>query len=322
MTKKISIVTPCYNEEANIRLCYEAVRDTFASALPDYDYEHIFCDNASQDGSEAILRELARDDSRVRVVLNSRNFGPFHNLFNGNRNSDGDATIVMLAADLQDPVEIIPEMVAKWEEGFKVVYGVRANRKESRLLRQCRAVFYKLVSGMTNFHVPQGAGEFQLIDRQVLKAVLQHEDYYPYMRGIIANCGFKAKGITYDMKPRKRGISSGNAYRLFDQAVNGLISFTNVPMRLAIFIGMTVSLLSVLFALYSVVAQLLSAGSLAPPGTITIIVAIFFLGGVQLFFMGVLGEYLSAVHSQVRKKPLVIEKERLNFPNEPDGGSS
>lgn len=311
--KKISIVTPCYNEELNVRDCYESVKRIFCEELPNYDFEHIFCDNASTDNTAGVLRDMASEDTRVKVVLNARNFGPFHSIFNGLRHASGDGIVVMLPADLQDPTEIIPQFVEKWEEGFKVVYGIRTNRQEPFLLRRMRAAYYRIVNTMANINLPLDVGEFQLVDRVVLDAMLQHEDYYPYIRGIIANCGFRSVGIKYEFRRRARGISSNNAYRLIDQGLNGIISFTNVPMRLTIFAGMVIAIASLLFALYTMIFQLLTTGSIASPGVTTVIVAIFFFGGIQLFTIGFLGEYIAAIHSQVRKKPLVVEMDTINL---------
>jgi glycosyltransferase involved in cell wall biosynthesis len=311
--KLISVVTPCYNEELNVRECRDTVREMFARELPGYDYEHIFCDNDSSDTTLAILREMAHEDPRVRVIANARNFGPFNSMFNGLLACSGDAIIPFVPADLQDPPSLIPEFVRQWEAGHEIVYGVRADREESAALHAVRRTYYRLVSRFANIEIPLNAGEFTLIDRKVLAALRQCDDYYPYLRGLIANCGFRSTRVPYTWRARKRGFSKANTYALIDQGLNGLISFTNVPMRIAMFAGFTIALLSFVYAFFTVVVNLWTHGSLTVPGIPTLIVALFFFGGVQLMFLGIIGEYVSAIHFQVRKRPLVIERERLNF---------
>lgn len=320
MTRKlVSVITPCFNEANNAETCWETVRNIFERELPDYDLEHIFADNASTDGTADVLRRMAAADTRVKVILNARNFGPFASLFNGILASSGDAVIAFLPADLQDPPELIPEMVRAWRDGYEVVFGIRAQREESRLLAGVRRLYYYLVNRWSNIPIPRDAGEFQLIDRRVVHALRQFDDYYPYVRGMIAACGFRSKGIEYTWRARQRGVSSNNAYRLVDQALNGLISTSNVPMRLCLIAGICIASISIMAALVHLVLNIVFYQLFAPPGIPTLIVALFFFAGVQLFFLGVLGEYISAIHSQVRSRPLVIERERLNFdkPAEP-----
>jgi polyisoprenyl-phosphate glycosyltransferase len=294
----------------------------FAGELSAYDYEHIFADNASTDSTPEILRRMAAADKNVRVILNARNFGPFRSDFNALLSARGDAVMVFFAADQQDPPEVIPEMVRKWEAGFEVVYGIRANREEGFIMRTTRRLYYRLVRRFAEIDIPPDAGEFQLVDRKIVEQLAKVEDYYPFIRGLIANCGFKRVGVPYTWKARRRGLSKNRLYHLFDQGLNGLISFTNVPMRLCLLAGISISLLSTLIAALSAAVNLLYFRRLAPPGIPTLIVAVFFFGGVQLFFLGVLGEYLSAIQGQVRKRPLVIERERINFDQPPPGAAN
>ena len=311
--KLISIVTPCYNEQDNIVDCYQAVRRVFREQLPDYDYEHVFCDNASDDGTIERLRQLAGQDPRVKVILNSRNFGPFCSTFNGLMSTRGDAVVVLLAADLQDPPELIPQFVRRWVEGYQVVYGIRKVREENLVLHGVRRLYYWVVSKFADIHIPVNVGEFQLVDRVVIEALRRFDDYYPYIRGMIANCGFHTIGIEYTWKARRKGFSKNRLYHLIDQGLNGFVSFSRVPLRLCLLSGFLISILSILFAVYSFAVNLIYFGKLTTPGIPTLIVALFFFSGVQLFFFGILGEYISAVHYQVRKRPLVIERERINF---------
>ena len=311
--KLISVVTPCYNEEANVRVCRDAVRRIFQAELPGYDYEHIFCDNASKDGTVGVLREMAAEDERVKVILNSRNFGPFRSMFNGIRSTSGDAVLCFLPADLQDPPEMIPKMVHRWEEGYEVVCGIRAKREEDFIMRNIRRLYYRLVSRLADIEIPMNVGEFQVVDRCVIESLRNFEDYYPYVRGMIASCGFKSTSIPYTWKRRERGMSKNRLYHLIDQGLNGLVSFTNVPLRLCTFFGLSVSGLAFFYGIATLVLNLVYYRAWAAPGIPTLIVAIFFFSGIQLFFLGFLGEYVGAIHSQVRKRPMVIERERLNF---------
>lgn len=309
----ISVVTPCFNEHDNVRECYEAIKATFERDLPGYDYEHIFCDNASTDDTVAILRELAARDRRVRVILNARNFGLFRSMFNGLMQTRGDAVVALFPADLQDPPELIPEFLVKWREGYQVVYGIKRTREEGLAMRTARKVFYRLVDRFSDVSIPVDVSEFQLIDRVIVDALRRFDDYYPYLRGMIANCGFRATGIPYTWRARKRGLTKHRMTQLVDQAINGLISFSKVPMRLCMFLGFAISILSISWAVISLFLNLFVFRHTLQAGMQELIVAVFFFSGLQLMFFGILGEYIVAIHFQVRRRPLVIEKERINF---------
>lgn len=310
---RISIVSPCFNEEENVEACYQAILALFAvdGPLAHHEREHIFSDNASNDTTVEILRRIASADPKVKVILNSRNFGPFRSNFNALRYATGDAVLVFMPVDLQDPPELIPSFVRHWESGIEVVAGERANREETSLLRICRRLFYKIVNGLSDFEIPENVGEFQLIDRKVWEVVVAHNDHYPYIRGIIASCGFKRLIVPYTWRSRKRGISKNNLPRLIDQALNGIFSFTNAPMRFCTFVGFSLAVVCILYAIVAVFS-LLFIPSAAPRGTLTIIVSLFFLSGIQLIFIGMLGEYVTSIHAQVRRGPIVVERERLN----------
>ena len=313
--KRITIITPTFNEELNVYDCYKAVKLLFQDKLCDYEREHIFCDNASTDATPELLRKIAAEDKQVKVILNARNYGPFRSTFNGLRHATGDCALVMLAADLQDPPEMLVQFVQKWEEGFHVVYGIRANREEGVIMRLVRRFYYNLVNRFADIEIPLYAGEFQFIDRKVLDSLMQFDDHYPYIRGMVASCGFRAIGIPYTWKKRKRGKSKNRLYHLIDQGLNGLISFSNVPTRIGMFVGLCISALSFLYTLIQLTINLI-LGRMAAPGITTIIVAVFFFGGVQMFFLGFLGEYIGSIHAQVRKRPLVTVLEMLNFNDE------
>jgi glycosyltransferase involved in cell wall biosynthesis len=317
--KKISVITPCYNEHDNVETCATRVREIFEQNLPGYELEHIFADNCSEDGTPDILRRIAADDPRIKVILNARNFGPFRSMFNALKYATGDAIVVFLPADLQDPPELIVDFIHHWEMGIEVVAGARVNRKESTVMRASRRIFYSLVNGFADFEIPENVGEFQLIDRKVWEAMIQYDDHYPYVRGIIASCGFKRLVIPYDWGVRERGISKNNLPRLIDQALNGIFSFTTAPMRMSIFLGFGLAALCVLYVVGSLIWYAIWP-SVAPRGTMTIILSLFFFSGVQLAFIGILGEYVTSIHSQVRRRPLVVERERLNIPAPPACG--
>lgn len=311
--KKISVVTPCFNEELNVRECYEAVRRIFERDLPQYWREHIFCDNASTDGTLEILREIAAQDSYVRVIVNARNFGPMRNSFNGVMATSGDAVLLFLPADLQDPPELLPEFVKLWEQGYEIVYGIRSTREEGGLMRQMRKSYYLLLTRFAEIVVPPGVGDFQLVDRRVVNAMREVRDGYPFMRMMTFECGGRAIGVPYTWRMRKRGVSKNRITALIDQGINGLVSFTTAPLRLGLFVGFLLAFLSVLYAIANLVLGLIFYHSIAAPGIMTLIIAMFFFGGVQLFFMGLMGEYILAIYGQVREKPIVFERERINF---------
>lgn len=312
--KKIGIVTPCYNEAENVAGCHEAVKALFAGPLANYDYEHLFCDNSSTDATVDRLRAIAETDANVRVIVNSRNFGALCNIYNGLLVVSGDAVVPMLAADLQDPPELLPKFVEHWESGYKVIYGVRAEREEFWLLSAMRRGFYELVNRWSPFKIPPNAGEYQLIDRIVVEELRSFDDYFPYIRGMIAYCGFPAIGVPYTWTRRKHGVSKSSAASLVEQGLNGIISFSVAPMRIALFAGFLMSALSILAALIMLIINLIYYRELAPPGIPLLTVALFLFAGIQLFFIGLLGEYILAIHSQVRRRPVVIEQERINFP--------
>lgn len=311
--KTISIVTPCFNEELNIRECHAAIKALFDNELKDYRREHVFCDNASTDRTVEILREIAAVDADVKVILNARNFGPLRSNYNGVMAASGDAVLLFMPADLQDPPELVPRFVELWEAGNELVYGIRKIREEGVLMRTLRGLYYRLLTGLSDLSLPPGVGDFQLVDRKVVDAMRHIEDAYPFMRMMTFECGFKAVGVPYKWVERRRGVSKNSLLRLVDQGMNGLVTFTLAPLRLVLFVGFVVAGLSIAYAFVNLVLGLVYFRSLAPPGVMTIITAVFFFGGVQLFSIGILAEYVLAIYGQVRRKPVVFERERINF---------
>ena len=314
--KKISIVSPCFNEEDNVTVCHEIVRQLFEGELSGYHREHIFVDNCSTDGTVDILRGIAKDDPAVKIIVNARNFGVFRSTFNGLRFSTGDATLVMLPVDLQDPPELLPDFVKLWEQGYQVVAGARSDRQEGLLMRSTRKIFYRIVNRLSDFEISPDVGEFQLLDRKVMDALLKHKDQYPYIRGLIASCGFKRIIVPYTWVERKRGKSKHDLYTLVDQALNAIFAFTRALMRACTIAGLLISSLSIGFSLLSFILYFVDP-NLAPRGITTIIISLFFLSGIQLLFIGTLGEYVTSISNQVRGGPMVIESELVNVPTSP-----
>jgi glycosyltransferase involved in cell wall biosynthesis len=308
--KLISIVTPCFNEEDNVRALYEAVKQQ-CERLGRYRYEHIFIDNASTDGTVAILKEIAHADKNVKVIVNARNFGHIRSPYHGLLQASGDAVIAM-AADLQDPPAMIGDFLHKWEEGYKVVLGVKTAAEESFLMYALRSVYYKLARKLSDVELMQHVTGFGLYDRRVIEILRQIDDPYPYIRGLIADIGFESYKIPYTQPRRKRGLTKNNFYTLYDLAMLGITNHSKVPLRVATMAGFLMSALSLLAGLGYLVAKLVFWDWLSV-GVAPILISLFFFSSVQLFFLGMLGEYIGAIHTQVQKRPVVIESERVNF---------
>jgi glycosyltransferase involved in cell wall biosynthesis len=304
---------PCFNEELNIISCYEAIHALFENELSKYKLECIFCDNYSTDKTKEILENIALKDARVKVIFNANNFGAMRSLYNGLMQTTGDAVVPFLPADLQDPPEIIPQFVKFWEEGYKVVYGQRTVRDEGFLIKTCRKLYYRSIRKLSKINIPVDAGEFQLIDKQVVASLRKFKDHHPYLRGMIAMTGFKSIGIQYAWKKRDFGHSKTSFLTLVDLALNGFVSTTNFPLRAGMILGLITSTFSVLLAIYGIFSHLYSPEPIASKGVMTIITAIFFFGGVTIFYLSIIAEYIASIHSQVRYRPMVIEERRINF---------
>jgi len=315
--KTITVMTPCYNEEANVRELYERVRSAIAAA-GDYRYEHIFIDNASTDNTLPELKAIAARDRNVKVIRNSRNFGqvrsPMHALYQ----ASGDA-VIGIVADLQDPPEMIVDFIGKWEEGYRVVIAIKEASDESGLMFWIRKKYYSLVNRLSGVETYENFTGFGLFDRKVVDAIKQFDDPYPYFRGMIAEIGMSHFEIPYHQPIRKRGITKNNFYSLYDLAMLAITNLSKVPLRLVTFSGFVCSLLCVLVSAVYLVYKLVfwsrfSAG-LAP-----LVIGVFFFMSLQMIFIGIIGEYVGAIHTLVQKRPLVIEQERINFeygPGEP-----
>jgi glycosyltransferase involved in cell wall biosynthesis len=310
MTKHITILTPCYNEEENVRPLYEAVKRIFAG-LPQYTYDHLFIDNASRDHTVDILRKIAGDDPNVRVIVNARNFGHIRSPYHALLQTTGDAVIGM-AADFQDPPEMIPQFLEKWEEGYKLVLGVKESAEESRLMYALRSCYYRLVARLSAVELTRNSTGFGLYDHRVVEILRQIDDPYPYFRGLIADIGFESYKIPYKQPNRRGGITKNNWYSLYDLGMLGITNHSKVPLRLATMAGFSMGVLSLFLAFGYLVAKLIF-WNWFEAGIAPILMSLFFFSSVQLFFIGIIGEYIGAIHTQVQKRPLVIEKERINF---------
>jgi len=310
--RRISIITPCYNEELNVAECHQRLKETMKLRLPEYDYEHIFADNSSKDSTVDRLKEIASQDKRVKLIINSRNVGPFRNMWNAMKSASGDAIIPLLPADLQDPPEVIPEFVSRWEQGDLIVYGVRRNRKEFIVMRFFRNIYYRMIYKFADAVIPRNSGEFLLADKRVVDSVLSVDDTYPYIRGLIAQTAVRSSSINYDWKKRKNGKSRNSFLDLLDQAINGFVSTSRIPARIALVFGFVLSLVGLVGGMVNLILTLLSQQNVQPLLP-TLLVAVFLFGGLQLFFLGIIGEYVLSIHSQVRRAPAMFELERVNF---------
>lgn len=306
----LSVVTGCYNEEENVRDLYNQVKQVMES-LDGYTYEHIFIDNASRDRTVAVLREIACADSRVRVIVNTRNFGQVRSAYHALLQSKGDAAIAIVA-DLQDPPRLIADFVRKWEEGFKVVLAVKKQSEEARIVFWLRRLYYDVLRALSDVELVQQFTGFGLYDRAVIDILRELNDPYPYFRGMIAEIGFASAQIEYVQPTRKRGITKNNFYTLYDMAMLGMTTYSKVPLRLATMTGFLVGVLSLLVAVVYLVYKLLFWANFSV-GQAPLVIGMFFMASVQLFFLGIVGEYVGSIHTQVLKRPLVVEKERINF---------
>lgn len=308
--KKITIVTPCFNEEENVEEVWKQARAVM-EGIEDVTYEHLFIDNRSTDRTPLLLRQMASADSRVKVILNARNFGHIRSPFHGLMQAQGDAAI-LLVCDLQDPPELMRTFLQHWLAGAKIVIGVKPSADESRLMFLVRRLYYRVVTRIADVKLIQNFTGFGLYDRQVLDALRRLDDPYPYLRGLISEIGFDPVEVTYNQPRRTRGITKNNFYSLYDIAMLGITSHSRVPLRLATMAGFALSGLSVLVSLGYLVAKLLFWDQFSL-GTAPLLIGLFFFASIQLFFIGLLGEYVGAILTQVARRPLVVERERINF---------
>ncbi|MGG1514064.1 glycosyltransferase family 2 protein [Paenibacillus oryzisoli] len=311
--KKISIVTPCFNEEENVEEVYNQVKHQI-NELTNFTYEHIFIDNSSTDNTVEILKGIASKDANVKIIVNARNFGHIRSPYHALLQATGDAAI-LLVADLQDPPTLISNFIEKWEEGYKVVLGVKSHSEESALMFAIRKTYYNFINRVSEIELTKNNTGFGLYDRKVIEVLKGIEDPYPYFRGLISDIGFKSYKIEYLQPVRRRGITKNNFYTLYDIAMLGITNHSKVPLRLAAMLGFGMSALSFSVAIIYFLAKVIFWNYFSV-GMAPLIIGLFFFSSIQLFFIGIIGEYIGSIHTQVLKRPLVIEKERYNFDEE------
>ena len=318
--KKISVLIPCYNEAENVGPISRAVTEILEKELPQYDYELVFIDNDSTDGTRDIIRGLCADNPRIKAILNARNFGQFNSPYYGMLQVTGDCVIEMVA-DFQDPVEMIPKYIHEWEKGYKIVIGIKTSSKENRLMYWLRSCYYKTIKKLSDVEQIEHFTGSGLYDREFIEVLRNLDDPTPFLRGIVAELGYRRKEIPYEQPRRRAGKTHNNFYRLYDAAMLSVTSYTKAGLRLATIFGSICAVVSMLIAMVYLVMKLIwwdrfSAG-MAP-----MLIGMLFLGSVQLFFIGFLGEYIMSINQRVMKRPLVIEEERINFNEEEKKGGN
>ena len=309
--KKISIVVPCFNEEENVVPMADAIREEFKKNLSSYEYEIIFIDNDSKDNTRELIRELCNSDKGIKGIFNAKNFGQFNSPYYGMLQSTGDATVLM-AADFQDPVEMIPKYVAAWEEGYKIAIGIKKSSQENKIMYHLRSLYYKTIKKLSEVEQIEHFTGFGLYDKAFINVMRNLDDPVPFLRGIVAELGFRRKEIPYEQPQRRAGITSNNLYRLYDAAMLSITAYTKVGLRLATFAGGILSGISMLIAVIYLILKLVYWDRF-PAGMAPILIGMLFLGSIQIFFIGFIGEYILTINQRVMKRPLVVEEERINF---------
>lgn len=316
--KKISIVVPTYNEEKNVIPLSETIISEFKENLPEYDYEIIFIDNDSCDSTRDKLRKICEANYRVKAIFNAKNFGQFNSPYYGLLQSTGDCTI-LICADFQDPIDMIHRFVREWEKGYKIVIGQKAGSKENPIMYFLRSCYYKTLKKLSSVEQIEHFTGFGLYDRDFIDVLRDLKDPTPFLRGIVAELGFRKKVISYEQQQRRAGKTSNNFMRLYDAAMLSFTSYTKIGLRMATFIGFAVSFLSIVIAIVYLVLKLIYWDRFVA-GTAPILIGMFFLGAIQLIFMGIMGEYILSINTRVMNRPLVIEEERINFSEKSQGG--
>ena len=309
--KKVSIMIPCYNEEENVVPMSEAIQNLFEKELPQYDYELLFIDNASQDKTRELLRGICEKNKKVRAIFNAKNFGQFNSPFYGILQTTGDCTIAMVC-DFQDPIDLIPQYLQEWENGYKIVIGIKTSSKESKLMYRLRSLYYKTIKKFSDVEQIEHFTGSGLYDKSFVNVLRELKDPTPFMRGIVAELGFKRKEIPYEQPQRRAGKTHNNWYTLYDAAMLSFTSYTKIGLRLATFLGLIIGGCSFVVAIVYLILKLVNWSSFSA-GMAPVIIGMFFLGGVQLCFLGFIGEYILSMNKRIMNRPLVVEEERINF---------
>lgn len=309
--KKISVLIPCYNEEENVVPISEAVIEQFTEFLSMYDYEIIFIDNNSTDSTREKLIGLCEKNKRIKAIFNARNFGQFNSPYYGLLQTTGDCAISM-CADFQDPVDLIPRLVHEWEQGYKIVCPIKTQSRENRFVRFLRTCYYKAIKKMSDVEQIEHFTGTGLYDRDFLEILRELKDPTPFLRGVVAELGFKRKEITYEQQKRRAGKTHNNWYTLYDAAMLSFTSYTKVGMRICTVSGFFISMISMIIALVYLILKLIHWNSFAM-GNAPTLIGVFLLGGIQLLFIGLLGEYIMSINQRIMNRPLVIEERRINF---------
>ena len=318
--KKISVLIPCYNEQENVEAISKAVLETLTRDLPQYDYELVFIDNDSTDETRPILRRLCAENPKIKAIFNARNFGQFNSPYYGMLQVTGDCVIEMVA-DFQDPVEMIPKYIHEWEKGYKIVIGIKTSSKENRLMYWLRSCYYKTIKKLSDVEQIEHFTGSGLYDREFIEVLRNLDDPTPFLRGIVAELGYRRKEIPYEQPRRRAGKTHNNFYRLYDAAMLSVTSYTKAGLRLATIFGSICAVVSMLIAMVYLVMKLIWWDRF-PAGMAPMLIGMLFLGSVQLFFIGFLGEYIMSINQRVMKRPLVIEEERINFNEEEKKGGN
>ncbi|MBO7449084.1 MAG: glycosyltransferase family 2 protein [Clostridiales bacterium] len=312
--KKISILIPCYNEELNVEPMAQALTEMFARDLPNYDYEIVFIDNDSRDLTRPKLRMLCENDKRIKAIFNAKNFGQFNSPYYGMLQTTGDCTISMVC-DFQDPIELIPKYVKEWENGYKIVIGIKTSSKESKIMYLLRSMYYKLIKKFSDVEQIEHFTGSGLYDKSFIKVLRDLKDPKPFLRGIVGELGFERKEIPYEQPQRRAGKTSNNFYRLYDAAMLSITSYTKIGLRIATIGGAIFSFCSLIVALVYFILKLCMWDSF-PAGMAPVVIGMFVMGSVEMFFIGLLGEYILNINDRIMNRPLVVEAERLNFDEE------
>ncbi len=309
--KKISILIPCYNEEENVVPMSEAITELFATQLTNYDYELIFIDNDSKDNTRNLLREICAKNTHIKAIFNAKNFGQFNSPYYGILQTTGDCTISMVC-DFQDPIELIPKYIEEWENGYKIVIGIKTSSKENKIMYFLRGIYYKTIKKFSDVEQIEHFTGSGLYDKEFVNVLRELKDPTPFLRGIVAELGYKRKEIPYEQPKRRAGKTSNNFMRLYDAAMLSITSYTKIGLRLCTFFGMMIAGCSALVGLVYLIMKLIWWDKFSA-GMSPVLIGMFFLGSIQLFFLGFIGEYILSINQRVMNRPLVIEEERINF---------